>query len=225
MNIKNYESLIFDCDGVLLNSNFIKTNSFRKVLSNFNEEAIEELISFHKKNGGLSRYKKFQHFIENIAPKYNIDSISNNHLDDLDFLCESFAESVFKDLVKCEVTPDLEKLRNKTINQKWFIVSGGDQNELREVFSKKGLDHFFDGGIYGSPQSKYEILIKLLKEKKITKNGIFFGDSILDYDVSKKFKYDFTFISEWTDLLDWENYCRKNKITYVRFLRDFMNVH
>ena len=140
-------------------------------------------------------------------------------------MCESFAESVFKDLVKCEVTPDLEKLRNKTINQKWFIVSGGDQNELREVFSKKGLDHFFDGGIYGSPQSKYEILIKLLKEKKITKNGIFFGDSILDYDVSKKFKYDFTFISEWTDLLDWENYCRKNKITYVRFLRDFMNVH
>ena len=41
MNIKNYESLIFDCDGVLLKSNFIKTNSFRKVLSNFNEETIE----------------------------------------------------------------------------------------------------------------------------------------------------------------------------------------
>ena len=32
--MKRYKSLIFDCDGVILNSNKIKTEAFRKILKN-----------------------------------------------------------------------------------------------------------------------------------------------------------------------------------------------
>ena len=38
IEISKYKSLIFDCDGVILNSNKIKTDAFRKVLKNFNQE-------------------------------------------------------------------------------------------------------------------------------------------------------------------------------------------
>ena len=33
MNLTPYKTLIFDCDGVLLDSNHIKTNAFRNPLS------------------------------------------------------------------------------------------------------------------------------------------------------------------------------------------------
>ena len=55
--ISEYNSLIFDCDGVILNSNEIKTSCFRKILKRYNQDAVEDFIDYHKKNGGISRYK------------------------------------------------------------------------------------------------------------------------------------------------------------------------
>ena len=69
--MKKYKSLIFDCDGVILNSNKIKTESFRKILKNFDTCAIQEFIDYHENNGGLSRYIKLDYFLSNILPKYS----------------------------------------------------------------------------------------------------------------------------------------------------------
>ena len=59
--MKKYKSIIFDCDGVILNSNKIKTESFRKILRNFDKRAIQEFIDYHENNGGLSRYIKLDY--------------------------------------------------------------------------------------------------------------------------------------------------------------------
>ena len=47
-NLNKYKSLIFDCDGVILNSNKIKTDAFRKVLNNFDQNAIDEFIRLQR---------------------------------------------------------------------------------------------------------------------------------------------------------------------------------
>ncbi|UQB43268.1 hypothetical protein JX580_05170 [Thiomicrospira microaerophila] len=36
----------------------------------------------------------------------------------------------------------------------WLIVSGGDQQELRGVFAARDLAKYFEGGIFGSPETK-----------------------------------------------------------------------
>ena len=46
--MKKYKSLIFDCDGVILNSNKIKTEAFRKILQKYNQNAVDEFINYHK---------------------------------------------------------------------------------------------------------------------------------------------------------------------------------
>ena len=69
--MKKYKSLIFDCDGVILNSNEIKTEAFRKTLQKYNLDAVDEFIKYHKENGGLSRYIKLENFLKNILPKYD----------------------------------------------------------------------------------------------------------------------------------------------------------
>ena len=37
INLRKYNSLIFDCDGVILNSNNLKTKAFIKILSKFDK--------------------------------------------------------------------------------------------------------------------------------------------------------------------------------------------
>lgn len=60
------ENIIWDFDGVIVESNHIREKGFRKVLESFPENQVEELLVFHNNNGGLSRYVKFRYFFENI---------------------------------------------------------------------------------------------------------------------------------------------------------------
>ena len=68
LKIQEYNSIIFDCDGVILNSNKIKTRAFRMASFAFGYEASNSLESYHLKNGGVSRYAKFDYFLKNIVP-------------------------------------------------------------------------------------------------------------------------------------------------------------
>ena len=82
--MNKYKSIIFDCDGVILNSNKIKTKSFREILREFDARAVQEFIDYHKNNGGISRYIKLDYFLTNILPKYskvpeNKDDISYHY--------------------------------------------------------------------------------------------------------------------------------------------------
>ena len=74
--MKKYKSLIFDCDGVILNSNQIKTDAFKKVLKKYNTNAVDEFITYHRKNGGVSRYIKIENFLKNILLRENLKILS-----------------------------------------------------------------------------------------------------------------------------------------------------
>ena len=41
---------------LILNSNKIKTEAFRKILKKYNQNTVYEFINYHKNNGGISRY-------------------------------------------------------------------------------------------------------------------------------------------------------------------------
>ena len=61
-----YSHLFFDCDGVILDSNHIKTKSFYEIALNFGEINAKKLVNFHTSNGGISRYIKLKYFTEEI---------------------------------------------------------------------------------------------------------------------------------------------------------------
>ena len=62
--LQKYKTLIFDCDGVVLNSNKVKTEAFYEtVVKKYGSQAATALADHHKTNGGISRYKKFEFFL------------------------------------------------------------------------------------------------------------------------------------------------------------------
>ena len=220
IELSKYKSIIFDCDGVILNSNEIKTNAFKKVLKQFNNQAIDEFIQYHKDNGGISRYIKFENFLNNILPKYEENKFINKSL--CGELLKNYSEECKSLLIKSEVTKNLKTLRNISGEIPWLIVSGGDQNELREVFKKKKIDSLFNGGIFGSPEKKINIIERELKNKNIQFPALMFGDSKLDYVVASSNNIDFIFVTQWTDLKNYKSFCKENKIFSINSLSEII---
>ena len=60
------KAVIFDCDGVILDSNNFKTKLFKDVLGDYPSDEVESFSDFQKKSFGLSRYKLFEIFLKNL---------------------------------------------------------------------------------------------------------------------------------------------------------------
>lgn len=198
MNLSNYKTIIFDCDGVILNSNAIKSEAFYQTALPYGKEAAEKLVQYNIIHGGISRYKKFEWFINDVLQ-------GNSHANETELL-ESYAKKVKLGLMRCEVTPNLNELRQKTLHTKWIIASGGDEIELRTIFQQRGLDHLFDGGIFGSPTPKLQIVLRELQQGNIQQPALFIGDSKYDFEVASQCDIDFVFVSDWSEFKDYSKF-------------------
>jgi len=54
------KAIIFDFDGVILESVGVKKEAFRRLFQYYPEK-VDEIVNYHMQQGGLSRYRKFQH--------------------------------------------------------------------------------------------------------------------------------------------------------------------
>ena len=216
LNTSLYSTLVFDCDGVILNSNKIKTEAFYQSALAYGESAAQALVEYHVANGGVSRYKKFAYFLDEIVPTFatNISGPS------LEALLAYYAEIVLQGLLTCEVAEGLEELRSKTSDAKWLIVSGGDQTELRHVFNERGLAKYFDGGIFGSPDTKDQILEREIINGNIQQPALFLGDSKYDYQAASGAGLDFVFLTGWTEVNDYREWCNNLNLTSLLNLNE-----
>ena len=215
MNLHYYSTIIFDCDGVLLDSNSIKTQAFEDCSIKYGELASRALVEYHQANGGISRYKKFSHFIDSILPCLGIPLCNPSKETELSQLLKEYSDFVLAALLSCPRSTFLESLRISTSQADWFVVSGGDQSELRHIFNRRNLVKFFDGGIYGSPVTKVDILTNLIEEEKISKPALYIGDSKYDFVAASHVGLDFVFVSGWTDVREWLQFCDSHSISHV----------
>ena len=136
--ISQYKTILFDCDGVVLSSNFLKIEAYRLTALEFgaSEEDAMKLVNHHIEYTGISRNIKFTYFLEKILNK-PVDDISMNHLlNQLNYEVERLLEN-------CEIAQGLEALRERTKDSNWMIVSGGDQEEIIRLFTRKNLLKYF----------------------------------------------------------------------------------
>lgn len=111
-----------------------------------------------------------------------------------------------------EVAPGLAALRKHARDARWLIVSGGAQAELRDVFAQRRITDWFDGGIFGSPDTKDEILARELASGNIQRPALFIGDSKYDYQAASAAGLDFVFLSGWSEVADWEQWAKENHL-------------
>lgn len=213
--LQEYKTLVFDCDGVVLDSNRVKSDAFYNSVLAYGDAPARSLLKFHQDNGGISRYKKFDHFFDSIYPLNDAEQEKDRAL-------QLYSQYVKEGLLKCNVEPRLAELSRAYPRSKWLIVSGGDQAELRKVFIERGINKIFEGGIFGSPDTKDEILSREVEARNISFPALFIGDSKYDYTAARAAGLDFIFISQWTEVADWEIWVRENNIKSVKSLEELL---
>lgn len=176
--------ILWDFDGVIIDSNLIRTNGFKYIFREFKSHQINQIIDYHLENGGLSRYNKINYFFK---------SILNSEIDEFSFknYLNEFSEYVINEILNNNVLimDTIDYVRNNS--KKNIIISASDQDELRYLCNKLNINSLFEG-IYGSPTKKEDNIMKVIKDFEMP-NGdiIYIGDSINDYNASVKNKIPF----------------------------------
>jgi HAD superfamily hydrolase (TIGR01549 family) len=172
-------ALIFDFDGVILDSVDIKTRAFARLFETHGEDVVREVVEHHLAHGGVSRFRKFRHIHEHILRRTLSEAESEQ-------LGERFNGLVFEEVVKAAWIPGApEFLREHSARYRCFVASGTPQEELVRIVELRDLTPHF-AGVFGSPPTKEEIARRILAENALTPGEvIFIGDAMTDHDAAR----------------------------------------
>ena len=199
-DLSRYDYLVFDCDGVILDSNSLKSKAFNDALPGEPPKLVHAFVDYNQNHGGVSRYEKFHYYFREMKKSNEVEK-------ETDIAIRRFATIVKNGLMKCNYVPGVLEFLKQTnsLGIPSFVVSGSDEKELIVVFRQREILNLFKQ-VYGSPSNKIDNMGKVIERMGQTRTGCFFGDSRVDYVASSKYGLDFVFVkgvSEWQDGYQW----------------------
>lgn len=202
-------NILWDFDGVIIDSLAIRDYGFREIFHSFNNEDIEKLIKYHNLNGGLSRFHKIEYFFNEIL-KQNITQ------DEILQYANKFTTIMRQSLSdkKHLINDTVNFIKNNYKKYNFHIVSGSEHNELNFLCQKLDLSQYFIS-INGSPTPKNQLIKNLLESYNYDIcQTILIGDSINDYEAASVNKIGFygfnnenlkdkskIYIEDWNNLI------------------------
>ena len=64
--VNGIKNIIFDFDGVLVESNEIRFKGFELLLGEFPKDKLSSFMEYVRSNGGISRYEKIRYFYRDV---------------------------------------------------------------------------------------------------------------------------------------------------------------
>ncbi len=178
------KAIVFDFDGVILESVDIKTRAFKELFKDYPDQ-LEKILKLHLDNTGMSRFDKFKIIYADYLGRTTDDC-------ELGRVGEAFSRLVYGEILRCPFVPGAYEFLEKRAKQyEMFLASATPQEELWDIAKRRGLDRFFEG-IYGSPRRKDEILRGILVECKLRPGEVvFIGDAVNDYRYAQQARIPF----------------------------------
>jgi len=207
------KNIVFDFDGVIGDTNKCKSDAFSYVFRSLNLPSIHDFLTYHKNNGGIAAKKKLFHYTK---------VINVNCIYDANFLENQFRSVVKKKIEKYSYDIFFDKfdISNDFI---FHIISGGNRNEILNFLKNKKIDKFFNQGLILGGENCKRKNFEILLNKYQIKPWCYLGDSYNDFLISKYFKIDFYFISQWTESHNWQVWTSEEKVLTYYDLTEFFN--
>lgn len=177
MNLEGLDAIIFDFDGVLVESMDIKTRAFAALYAEYGEEVVAQVEDYHLRHGGLSRFDKFRYFQTEILRAAPLSDL------EVSKLAELFSALVVDQVVSAPLVRGAQEFLDACrCRFPLFVVSGTPASELDEILERRGLRRHFKA-IRGSPGTKAQQISELLREHEIRgEHCVMIGDSITDFE-------------------------------------------
>ena len=205
------KNIFIDFDGVIVDSNKFKEEAIEKsILKLFgNNKKSKEAVNYFNANAGISRKEKLSKFYDE-KDVLEIMKIYSNECDNF-FSTATPTEGLVSFLEYIQLT-------NKNI--KIYILSGGEKNEINLFLKQNNLLQFFED-ILSSEQSKLDHM----KEKKVSENDIFIGDSKNDLKTSLQSRINFILFEGYKSLESFptKTFIKKNNLLRTENFRTLLD--
>ena len=177
MNILDWQAIIFDFDGVIVESGKIKTQAFAELYRPYGEDVVNAVVQFHTQNGGMSRYRKFRHFQEHLLNEPPPTEAQEKALD------IRFSELVVEAVIAAEAVPGaIELIRQQSARIPLFVASGTPEAELKVIVERRGLTRYFTG-VRGAPAVKKALIADILSAHALKPESVLMiGDAMADLE-------------------------------------------
>lgn len=177
----NRQTIFFDFDGVIADSNGIKEDGFKHIVSRFPDELTQKFVEYHRTNGGLSRFEKIRFFYEKILGQ----SISEEEIQAQSQLFSSYVKQRLLDphILIHDTINFIEKYSQRF---PLHVMSASEEQELQTICQFHHIDKFFRT-IRGSPKKKHILIQETLHQFGYNpKKTILIGDSLNDYEAAQQ---------------------------------------
>ena len=183
--------LIWDFDGVIKDSVELKGEIFRKLFEDQKIDIKNKIYKHHNVNGGLSRFKKLQ--------KYLDWSSYENTITNLNLFAKQFSDLLVKEVINANYIEGVENyLRRNHSRQKFFLVTATPEEEILKITNEFMNDPMmleifeYFKIIIGYPRTKEEGFKLIFNESGIDNpDFVVIGDSLSEYNAAKKYSLKF----------------------------------
>ncbi len=174
IDLNKYQAIVFDFDGVVVDSVEVKTEAFAKLFEAFGPTIQGMVVNHHMKNGGMPREEKIKHYYHHFIGK----TIDRRKLKNL---CERFSSLVVDKIVAAPEIPGAEAfIKSASLKTLCFIDSATPDHEIIEIVKRRGLIQYFKE-ILGSGRKKDVNLRYILETYNVDRHAcLFFGDAESD---------------------------------------------
>ena len=194
-----FRAIAFDFDGVLAESVDVKTRAYALLFQEEGEDVVRQVVDFHLKNGGVSRFEKFRFYYSDILHR----PLSEKRFQEL---CIRFSRLVVDEVVSSPWVDGAKEFLAQNEKQYTFvIISGTPEDELKDIVRRREMGHFF-GSVRGSPKDKVTLLGEVMDEYHLkSEEMVFIGDAETDWRAAQETGVPFLWrcVSDEADLPDY----------------------
>ncbi|MBC8444458.1 HAD family hydrolase [Candidatus Woesearchaeota archaeon] len=180
---KNIKVVVFDFDGVILDTSFIKSGVFQDMFKKY-PIFYERMWLFHLKNKGTSRKFQFDYLVRNLLEEKG--DVASKHIEEL---MSQYKESVASRLLKAQYIEGAYKaIVYSEKKYTTYIVSNAPTSELHSILENKKIDKYFRD-VFSSETgiNKSQALNQIINREKLSPECLLFiGDTCKDQISAKE---------------------------------------
>lgn len=171
--MNTWRALILDFDGVVLESNALKTHAFEAVFARFPEHWAE-MMAYHHAHVSESRYDKFRYLATARLGRQPDDPV-------VEELATAFSRDMRQRLETCAWVPGAQAfIRHAASRLPVYVASMTPQPELDDVIALRGLGGIFTAVFGCPPWTKERAIARVLGTVTTPDEVLFIGDSAGD---------------------------------------------